>query len=81
MFGGQVYCYKALFGVRNWRECKLVAKDLGIKEPHMVKFVPKQTKWYEDTLMNKAAENNVKTSIYTFDDIPASQIREIKPIK
>lgn len=81
MFSGQVFCYKALFAVRKWQECKEVARDLGIQNPCMVKFVPKNTTWYVDHLMNNAAENKVKTSCFTFDDIPASQIREIKPMK
>ena len=81
MFSGQVFCYKALFAVRKWQECKEIARDLGIQNPCMVKFVPKNTTWYVDLLMNNAAENKVKTSCFTFDDIPASQIREIKPMK
>lgn len=81
MFSGQVFCYKALFAVRKWQECKEVARDLGIQNPCMVKFVPKNTTWYVDQIMNNAAENKVKTSCVTFDDIPASQIREIKPMK
>lgn len=81
MFSGQVFCYKALFAVRKWQECKEVARDLGIKDPCMVKFIPGNTTWYVDQIMNMAAENKVKTSIYSFDDIPPSQIREIKPMK
>ena len=76
-FNFQVYTYHAIFAVYKKSDCKLVAKDLEIKNPHIVSFKAAKQIWYDDELMNNAYENKVTSSVYTLDNVKAENIIDV----